>query len=179
MNYIKITKTDIANGPGVRVVLWVAGCRCNCKGCHNASTWNFDAGQAFTDETIHEIIDAVNKPWITGLTLSGGHPLEPEHLPAISRLIVKFKEQCPDKTLWLYTGYTLDYSNFCLIRETNEKDHQHNVMCAILNSCDVVVDGPYIESQRNLMLLFRGSENQRLIDVHESRNQEKNVTVKE
>lgn len=169
MNYIKITKTDIANGPGVRVVLWVAGCRCKCPGCHNASTWNFDAGQEFTDDTIEEIVEAVNKPWISGLTLSGGHPLEPEHLSSICRLIYIFKKRCPDKTLWLYTGYELTYENFLLVRETSEENTCiHNIMCSILNSCDVVVDGPYIESQRNLMLLFRGSENQRLIDVKET-----------
>lgn len=168
MNYINITKNDIANGPGVRVVLWVSGCRLHCKNCHNESTWDFNCGKPFTDDTIEEIIEAVNKPWVTGLTLSGGHPLEPENLSGICRLLYYFKQKCPDKTLWLYTGYTLTIDNFKLVRMEDDSSCEHNTMCAILNTCDYVVDGPYIDAQRDLTLLFRGSKNQRIIDVKQS-----------
>lgn len=168
MNYVGITKNDIANGPGVRVVLWVSGCRLHCKNCHNESTWDFNCGKEFTDDTIEEIIEAVNKPWITGLTLSGGHPLEPENLSGICRLVYRFKQRCLDKTLWLYTGYTLNDENFKLVTLEDDSSRIHNTMCAILNTCDYVVDGPYIDSQRDLTLLFRGSRNQRIIDVKQT-----------
>lgn len=155
MNYIKITKTDIANGPGIRVVLWVSGCRCKCKGCHNQSTWDFNAGKLFDENAKKEIYDALSKPWIRGLTLSGGHPLEPENCnDSFYWFIKQLKHDFPNKDIWLYTGWK--WETLC----------DHDVAWDLIRECiDVVVDGPYIEELRNISLKFRGSENQRLIDV--------------
>ena len=106
MNYIKITKHDIANGPGVRCALWVSGCRCHCQGCHNPSTWSFSAGQPFNTNSLNELFDALNKSYIQGLTLTGGNPLD--SAPEILVISRKFKEKFPNKDLWLYSGYTYE-----------------------------------------------------------------------
>lgn len=155
MNYIKITKTDIANGPGVRVVLWVSGCACRCKGCHNESTWDFNAGTPFDNAAKNEIYDALSKPWIRGLTLSGGHPIDDKNCDSdLYNFVKSVKEKFPEKDIWLYTGW--------------EWETIHNHILAwnlITNYIDVVVDGPYIKELKNISLRFRGSENQRLIDV--------------
>ncbi len=180
MNYIKISKCDIANGTGIRVVLWVSGCSLHCKGCHNPETWDFYSGKPFDDNAKQELFDALNKPWIKGITLSGGHPLEFENLQDIDTLIQEVREKFPDKNIWLYTGYELNTSNFITkIRGVTQKDTQHNYMCEILNNCDVVVDGPYIEDQRDVSLPFRGSKNQRLIDVKKTLEQKKIVALEE
>ena len=163
MNYIKISKTDIANGTGVRVVLWVAGCDMHCRGCHNHESWDFNAGQPFTDETMQEIIDALNHPWIQGLKLSCGHPLAYNNLPEVYQICKDVKERLPEKDIWLYTGYTLDVNDFdnsVDIGWDNALLRNH-----ILAKCDVVVDGAYIDELRDISLKFRGSSNQRLIDV--------------
>lgn len=163
MNYIKITKNDIANGPGVRCALWVAGCTCHCYGCHNPSTWNFSAGRAFNMDSLNELFDALNKPYIQGLTLTGGNPLD--SAPEILTISRKFKETFPDKDLWLYSGYTY------------EEIIQNEVFKYILEYVDVLVDGPYIEEQRDISLAFRGSRNQRIIDVGETLKQGKIITL--
>ena len=157
MNYIKITKNDIANGPGVRVTLWVAGCKVHCKGCHNPQTWSFNAGKPFNQDALNELLTALDKQYIQGLTLSGGNPMDsgPETL-SICR---KVKEKFPTKDIWLYSGYTLEEIKNKAVGEF------------ILEYVDVVVDGPYIEEQRDITLPFRGSKNQRLIDVKETLKQ--------
>ena len=157
MNYIKITKNDIANGPGVRVTLWVAGCSLHCEGCHNPQTWDFNAGKLFDEIAKQELFEALSKPYIQGITFSGGNPLDRPY--AIFILIDEIKSKFPDKDIWLYSGYT--YEEICMSREKFK---------AIL-SVDVLVDGPYIEEQRDIMLPFRGSKNQRLIDVQETLKQ--------
>ena len=153
MNYIKITKHDIANGPGVRVVLWVSGCRCHCKNCHNPETWDFNAGKAFNDKVMNELLDALNHDWISGLTLSGGHPLEYENLPYVYDIIKEVKNKFPNKTIWLYTGYQLTVYDFDSSVEVCWDNGL--LMNHILALCDVVVDGPYIEDQRDITLKFR------------------------
>lgn len=158
MNYIKITKCDIANGLGVRVVLWVSGCSLHCKECHNPETWDFCAGESFDDAAKEELFDALSKPWVKGITLSGGHPLEPQNSDAVYELLREIKQKFPNKDIWLYTGYHLNWEDF----------RYPSRICHLLALCDVIVDGPFILEQRDLTLPFRGSCNQRLIDVHQS-----------
>lgn len=154
MRYGKINKTDIANGPGVRVSLFVSGCRNRCKGCFNPETWSFAYGESFTTQTIDEIYRALKPDYISGLTILGGDPFEPENIPTVTRLCALVKGLFPSKTIWIYTGYL--YENF--------KDLE------IMEYIDVLVDGPFIEAQKDLSLAFRGSKNQRIIDVQASRS---------
>lgn len=151
MKYIKITKCDIANGPGVRTVLWVSGCNHHCKDCHNPDTWDYNNGKDF-DKNAHDyLFECLSKSYIKGLTLSGGDPLYPDNREGIISLISEVRSQFPSKDIWLYTGYTYE-----------EISH--------LNlDVDVIVDGPFINYQRDISLLFRGSRNQRLIDVNKTR----------
>lgn len=175
MNYIKITKHDIANGPGVRVVLWVSGCRLHCKNCQNPQSWDFNAGNIFDEATKQELFDALDKPYIKGITFSGGHPLEYQNLPDVYDLIKEIKTKFPNKDIWLYTGYTLSISDF----DTTVDCGWDNAAIRnyILAMCDVIVDGPYIETQRDITLAFRGSKNQRLIDVKETLKQGQIITL--
>lgn len=155
MNYIKISKYDTNNGPGIRVVLWVSGCACKCPGCHNPESWDFNAGKEFDDNAKNELREALSKPYIKGLTLSGGHPLEDNNCTnSFYSFIKDIKKEFPDKDIWLYTGWQWeDISN-------------HDIQWNLVRECiDVVVDGPYIEKLKNITLKFRGSTNQRLIDV--------------
>lgn len=177
MNYIKISKCDIANGTGIRVVFWASGCSLHCKGCHNPETWDFNSGKPFDDNAKQELFDALNKPWIKGITLSGGHPLEYENLPDIYNIVKDVKEKFPNKDVWLYTGYTLSINDF----DTSVDICWDNGLLRnyILAMCDVVVDGPYIEDQRDVSLPFRGSKNQRLIDVKKTLEQNKIITLEE
>ena len=160
MNYHKIEKTSIVNGEGIRVVLWCSGCGIRCKGCHNPETWELKSGKPFDDEARKALYDAVNKPYIKGITLSGGHPLEDENLPEVFAIIAYIKENFPDKDIWLYPGWTLNADDF-----TKSTTFDNSLVNQILVMCDVVVDGRYIEGLRDITLRFRGSLNQRIIDV--------------
>ena len=157
MNYIKITKNDIANGPGVRVTLWVSGCNVHCRGCHNPQTWDFSTGRLFDENAKSFIFEQLNEPYIQGLTISGGNPLDTPY--PIFVLAKEVKAKFPDKDIWLYSGYT--YEQICESREKFK----------VLHYVDVLVDGPYIEEQRDITLPFRGSKNQRLIDIKETLKQ--------
>jgi anaerobic ribonucleoside-triphosphate reductase activating protein len=175
MNYLGIDKSSISNGPGVRVVLWVAGCTLHCKGCQNPESWDFCAGKLFDESSKQALFKALNKSYISGISISGGHPLEYENLPDIYDLIKEIKTKFPEKDVWLYTGYTLSINDF----DTTVDICWDNGLLKnyILAMCDVVVDGPYIEEQRNITLKFRGSKNQRLINVKETLKQNRIVTV--
>lgn len=166
MNYHKIEKTSIANGEGVRVVLWVSGCSLHCKGCQNPLTWDINSGKPFDDYAKKELFDALNNSYIQGITLSGGHPLEYENLPDVYSVIMEVKERFPQKDIWLYTGYTLSINDF----DTTGDIGLDNALLRniILSMCDVVVDGDYVEELRDIRLKWRGSKNQRVIDVKES-----------
>ena len=164
MNYIKITKNDIANGPGVRCVLWVAGCDLHCVGCHNPSTWDFNAGQPFNANAKNELFEILSKPYIQGLSISGGHPLDSHNLEDVLALVKEVKTKFPAKDIWLYTGYLYE-------------ELYYREISRILLYIDVLVDGPYIEEQRDITLTFRGSRNQRLIDVKETLKQGKVITL--
>ena len=166
MNYLSITPCDIANGQGVRTILWVSGCSLHCPGCHNPESHDRCAGKPFGDGAKKELFDALSKPYIKGLTLSGGHPLEDYNLEDLYLLLVDVKKNFPDKDIWLYTGLTLQYTDFStLSRGIAPCDVIHNYRYSILNLCDVVIDGPFIQEQRDITLQFRGSTNQRIIDV--------------
>lgn len=170
MNYHKIEKTSIANGIGIRVVLWVSGCSLHCKGCHNPETWSLNSGKLFDEEAKKELFEALDKPYIQGITLSGGHPLENENLNEIYELIIEIKEKCPHKDIWLYTGY-----HFEDIINSPLRDMRTTLRRRIVEMCDVVVDGKYVDELRNITLKWRGSENQRVIDVKTSLRQKKVV----
>ena len=163
MNYHKIEKTSIANGAGIRVVLWVSGCSLYCKGCHNPETWCIDSGKLFDESAKQELFEALDKPYIQGITFSGGHPLENENISEVYSLCKEIKNFFPTKDIWLYTGYTFEDINSYLI----------------MKYIDVLVDGKYIEEQRDITLPFRGSKNQRVIDVKKSLEENEIVLYKE
>lgn len=162
MKYGKIKNTDIANGPGVRVSLFVSGCRNHCHGCFNPETWDFHYGKNLTTDVMDRIVKSLTPWWISGLTILGGEPFEPENQPAVLRLIRKVKRLLPLKTIWCYSGYTFeDLAGW----SGNQSPQRIKETDSILNQIDVLVDGPFIEEEKDISLLFRGSSNQRLIDV--------------
>lgn len=175
MNYMHIDKASISNGLGFRVVLWCSGCTVRCQGCHNSQTWDFHAGQLFDNKAKQYLFEQLSKPYIKGITLSGGHPLDYENLPDIYNIIKEIKENFPDKDVWLYTGYTLSMRDF----DTTVDCGWDNALISnyIVAKCDVIVDGPYIEEQRDITLPFRGSSNQRIIDVKETIKQNQIITL--
>ena len=159
MNYATIKNCDIANGPGVRVSLFVSGCTHKCKGCFNEVAWDFDYGEPFTQETIDAIIVMLRPGYIKGLTLLGGEPFDPRNQPAIVELLRQVKKELPEKSIWAFSGYLFEKDILAWRLGPREITEEY------LNYLDVLVDGPFIESKKNLSLRFRGSENQRLIDV--------------
>lgn len=161
MNYLSITPCDIANGQGVRTVLWVSGCSLHCPGCHNPESHDRFAGKPFDEDAKKELFDALSKPYVRGLTLSGGHPLEDYNLEDLYLLLIDIRKNFPDKDIWLYTGLTLVYADFAYPANGIKRQLHYS----ILNLCDIVVDGPFIQEQRDITLQFRGSTNQRIIDV--------------
>ena len=154
MNYAAIKKTDIANGPGVRVSLFVSGCRRHCKGCFNSETWDFNYGNLFGKSTMNKILEALDKEYIEGFSILGGEPFENENKETVYNVIRTVKEKFPQKTIWCYSGFCFE--------ELAESSRN------ILELIDVLVDGPFVEEKKNLRLKFRGSENQRIIDVKKS-----------
>lgn len=159
MYYGEIKNYDIANGLGVRVSLFVSGCTHHCKGCFNPMTWDFSYGKPFTRETIDELLEMLSPDYIDGLSLLGGEPMEPDNQRALLPLVREFKEKFPKKNLWCYTGYLLDDE---LLKPSRARCE---VTDELLSMIDVMVDGEFILEQKNISLSFRGSENQRLIDV--------------
>ena len=174
MYYGALKKTDIANGPGVRVSLFVSGCRHHCKGCFQPETWDFTFGTEYTDRTTEEILEALEPEYINGLTVLGGEPFEPENQRELYYLYKKVRAHFPNKTIWVYSGYTLDKDlwqegTFARCDLTDE----------ILGMIDVLVDGEFELERKNIMLKFRGSENQRLIDVKRSLEENEVVIIKD
>ena len=153
MRYNKIRKMDIADGPGVRVSVFFQGCAFHCKNCFNPETWDFKAGKEFTDETIEDILNLCDKDFITGLSLLGGEPMHPTNIEGSTKLAKMFKERFPEKTIWSWTGFLFD---------EYLKDKE------IVNYLDVVVDGQFKDELRNPNLKWKGSANQRVIDVKKS-----------
>lgn len=159
MNYAAIKKTDVANGPGVRVSLFVSGCTHACKGCFNREAWDFVYGKPFTAETETEIIQALSHDYIKGLSVLGGEPMEPQNRDTVLELLRKVREAYPEKSIWCYTGY--DYEKD-LLRWSAEGDE---TVTELLGLIDILVDGEFVEEKKDLRLAFRGSGNQRLIDL--------------
>lgn len=166
MNYAAIKKTDVANGPGIRVSLFVSGCTHACKGCFNREAWDFKYGQEFTEETEKEILKALAPDYIRGLSVLGGEPMEPQNRVTVLELLRKVKAAYPTKDIWCYTGY--DYEKDLL---QWEREEQTAVVTELLGLIDVLVDGEFVEEKKNLRLAFRGSENQRLIEMKKTRSE--------
>ena len=152
MRYHNITKDDMLNGEGLRAVLWLAGCEHACKGCHNAITWDIEGGLTFDGAAKQELFSILEKDYISGVTLSGGDPLHPKNRNDIAKLIKEIKEEYPNKTIWLYTGYRWE-----------EID-----VLPLLKNVDVLLDGQYVEELKDPKLHWVGSSNQRIIDVQKS-----------
>ena len=158
LNYIETYKTDTTNGVGIRVVLWTAGCSHHCKECHNPQTWNPEAGQLFDETAEKELFQALSKPFIRGITFSGGDPLYSGNISEVLRLIKKIRKELPNKDIWLYTGFVYED-----IFNSNEPDML--IRQEIVNSIDILIDGPFIIDKKDLRLDWRGSSNQRIIDI--------------
>ncbi len=169
MNYAKIKWYDVSNGPGVRISLYVSGCRNHCKNCFNPETWDFGYGKPFTEEVENSILEGLKPDYIKGLTLLGGDPFEPENAEVLAPFMEKLRAVYPEKSFWCFTGY--DFEADLL---TGKKAKIGTVM-RILNSLDVLVDGRFVEELKDLNLLFRGSSNQRIILVKPSLESDKVV----
>lgn len=159
MNYATIKNCDIANGPGVRISLFVSGCTRHCKDCFNREAWDFNYGEPFTEEVMDRIVDLLRPAYVRGLTVLGGEPFEPQNQPGVLALLRKVKQELPEKSIWCFSGYTLD--GHILAGKLGPRE----VTMELLSYLDVLVDGPFIAEKKNLSLRFRGSENQRLIDM--------------
>ena len=155
MRYNLIRKMDISNGPGVRVSIFVQGCSFHCKNCFNPETWDFNGGKEFTDETIKEVLDLCNQSHITGLSILGGEPMHPQNIEGTTNLAKEFKKKYPDKNLWVWSGFLFD-------KDLKDKE--------VLQYIDVLVDGQYVDELHDFTLKWRGSSNQRVIDVQKSLN---------
>ena len=162
MNYATIKNCDIANGPGVRVSLFVSGCTHHCKGCFNEVAWDFDYGQPFTQETIDKILEMMKPGYIKGITLLGGEPFEPQNQPTLVELLRQIKAVYPEKTIWAFSGYLFDKDIL------PGKLGDPAVTREFIGYLDVLVDGRFVEEKKNLSLRFRGSSNQRIIHVPSS-----------
>lgn len=162
MNYAEIKYNDVANGPGVRTTLFVSGCTHKCKGCFNQIAWDFNYGLEFTEEVMDDIIKSLEPDYITGLTLLGGEPFEYSNQQGLLPLLRKVRQRFPKKSIWCFSGYLFDKQ---ILEEMCPKWPETKEM---LGYIDILVDGRFEEELKNLMLQFRGSENQRIIDVQES-----------
>ena len=163
MRYNKIRKMDISNGPGVRVSIFFQGCTFNCKNCFNPETHDFAGGQEFNDQTIQQVLDLCKPDYIKGLSMLGGEPLHPINIGGAEKLAKAFKERFTDKTIWVWSGF--------LFEQVRDK--------SILKYIDVLVDGQFVEEKKNPGLKYRGSENQRIIDVQQSLKTQKIVVLDE
>lgn len=164
MNYGKIIYYDIANGIGFRTSLFVSGCRHHCKGCFNEVTWDFNYGKPYTKEVQQNILESLNNPRIDGLTILGGEPFEPENQKDILYLILNIRNELPEKTIWIYSGYLWEE----LIHSNNKPFPRTVYTDAILSNIDILVDGEFELDKKDISLDYRGSSNQRIIDVPKS-----------
>ena len=169
MNYADIKIADVANGTGVRVSLFVSGCNHHCKGCFNQCAWDFNYGNQFTDKEVDKVINYMDHDYISGLSLLGGEPLEKQNQEGLLPLVKKVKEKFPNKNIWCYTGYTFDTDVMDKMCNTWEETPE------LLSYLDVVVDGKFEEEKKDIRLRFRGSSNQRIIDVKKSLKEKKAV----
>lgn len=179
MNYLKIEHEDVCNGTGLRIVLWLSGCSHHCYNCQNPQTWDPDSGIPFDESAKQEIFNELSKDYISGITFSGGDPLHENNLDEVLKLIKEIRISFPEKTIWLYSGYNFD------LLKSKYNEYKYTPFAAnadewltrweIISNVNVLVDGEYIDEQKDLTLKFRGSKNQRVIDVPESHKQGKVV----
>lgn len=179
MNYLKIEHEDVCNGTGLRVVLWLSGCSHHCYNCQNPQTWDPNSGIPFDESAKQEIFNELSKDYISGITFSGGDPLHENNLDEVLKLVKEIRISFPEKTIWLYSGYNFDLLN------SKYNEYKYTSFAAnadewltrweIISNVDVFVDGEYIDEQKDLTLKFRGSKNQRVIDVQQTLKQEKVV----
>ena len=162
MNYAHVKCDDVVNGWGLRVSLWVSGCRRHCKGCFNEEAWDFSYGEEFTSESLDRILEALKPSYIKGFSLLGGEPFEPRNQKVLADVLEKIKEAYPEKDIWCYTGY--DFQKDLLTGRICDKE----ITDRMLSCIDILVDGKFVEELKNLKLRFKGSENQRIIDVQKS-----------
>lgn len=164
MNYGQIYFTDTANGAGCRTALFVSGCSHHCEGCFNEETWNFDYGEPFTEKVEDEIIESLKPTYIAGLTVLGGEPMEVRNQPAVWHLIERVRNEVPNKSIWVYSGYTYEE-----LKDSNNARTRTDVTDNILDNIDILVDGEFVLDLKNISLKFRGSSNQRIIDMKATR----------
>lgn len=162
MNYAGLKKTDVANGTGIRVTLFVSGCTHACKNCFNEEAWDFNYGEKYTKKIEDEVISAIDKPYIKGLTLLGGEPMHPNNQEEVAKLVERVKKEFPEKDIWLFTGF--DFNKDIL----NKMYKFIPTTKKIIDNIDVLVDGKFVDELKNVKQYFRGSENQRIIDVQKS-----------
>lgn len=162
MRYNQIREMDISNGPGVRVSIFMQGCHFHCKNCFNKETWDFEGGKEFTEDTIKRVLQLSNKEYIKGLSILGGEPMHPNNIEGTTKLAKAFKEEYPDKTIWVWSGYRFD-------EDLKDKE--------VLNYIDVLVDGTYKDELHNPTLKWKGSSNQRVIDVSKSLMQKEIILI--
>lgn len=171
MNYHMIRTDDMLNGDGLRVIIFVSGCGHHCEGCHNPETWDKNSGNVFTPKAAEEIVKELEKNHISGVTFSGGDPLHEENVSEIYQLVKMIKNKFPNKTIWLYTGYTWEQIH-CLRKGINEESQKFNKLnhmrMDIVKLCDVVCDGKFVKSLADVNCPWVGSTNQRVIDVKET-----------
>ena len=174
MNYCNIKKFDIANGEGVRTTLFVSGCTNRCEHCFQPETWDFNYGNEFTEEVADEVIRSLEPYYVNGLTLLGGEPFEPKNQPTLTAFLKRVRKEMPNKNIWCFTGFTLDgeLTKDGAYPRTEYTDE-------MLSLIDVLVDGRFVNSLKNISLRFRGSENQRVIDLNETRRTGKIVLYME
>ena len=172
MNYADIKRIDVANGEGVRDSVFVIGCNHHCKGCFNECAWDFNYGNKFTEKQEEEVLKDLDHDYISGLTLLGGEPLEPANQEGLLPLVKKAKEKFPDKKIWCYTGFDFEKDVVGKMAKQSETTKE------LLKYIDVMVDGKFEEDKKDLKLKFRGSSNQRILDVQESLKENKPVEYK-
>ena len=173
MNYHNITKDDMLNGEGLRVVLWISGCSHRCRGCQNPQTWDCKSGIQFDESAKKEIFDELSKDYIAGITFTGGDPLHQKNLEGVLDLVNEIRLSYPEKTIWLYTGYTLEQIMYPVVTDdfNPERDKLLKMRREIVKQCDVLVDGRYEEDKRDVAYHWAGSTNQRVIDVKKTLEQ--------
>lgn len=173
MNYATIKPVDIANGPGVRVSLFVSGCTHRCKGCFNEEAWDFQFGKPFTEEVQKQLLSSLDHDYIGGLTLLGGEPMEPSNQESLLPFIKAVREHLPGKTIWCFTGYDFEKDILGKMMETSAVTRE------LIPLFDVMVDGKFVAEKKNLSLKFRGSENQRVLNVKKSLEEGRGIWMEE
>lgn len=175
MNYHNITYPDQNNGDGLRIVLWVAGCEHHCVNCQNQQTWSPQSGIPFDKDAMNEILNELKKDYISGITFSGGDPLHPENVQNVLKIVDEIRVSYPTKNIWLYTGYTWEQIMYSIVTDdlNFERDYIIKIRKELVSKCDVLIDGRYVDELRDISLHWRGSSNQRVINVQETLKQNK------